>query len=309
MILFIALILMVGSNCFADLTPFFKPAVNKGTNHSIDGVDFIYTINLDQRPEKFASCLEQLHPYGIIPYRFSAVNGWELPISTVQNVGIPYDPQTMEPGILGATTSSEEYPKFHNEMIAQPNSIYFTHNMRTGLIGIVLSHLSVLYDAYNANYNRIWVMEDDIEIVQDPHLISSMIRKLDILVGKENWDILFTDKDTKDKHGNYVVCLSHAPRPNFKPSNSQRFSQRKQVGLDFMKIGARYGTYSMIIQRSGMKKILDFFNTYNIFLPYDMDFYLPETIQLYTVLSDIVSTQPEALSDNLAPGYKKKDKI
>ena len=62
----------------------------------------------------------------------------------------------------------------------------------------------------------------------------------------------------------------------------------------------------MIIRRSGMQKILNFIKRHGVYLPYDMDNYLPPNIRLYTVLEDVVSTLPWniALSDNGSPGYK-----
>lgn len=72
-------------------------------------------------------------------------------------------------------------------------------------------------------------------------------------------------------------------------------------GEHFRKIESRYGAYSMIVRRSGMKKILDFFKTYQLFLPYDIDFSLPRGITFYTVRRDVVSTQSKAISDNGSP--------
>jgi hypothetical protein len=46
------------------------------TESSLRNIDFIYMINLDQRPEKWKLSVDQLAPYGITPCRFSAVNGW-----------------------------------------------------------------------------------------------------------------------------------------------------------------------------------------------------------------------------------------
>ena len=42
-------------------------------------------------------------------------------------------------------------------------------------------------------------MEDDIEVLKNPHLIALAINDLDKLVGKDDWDILFTDKDFMGK--------------------------------------------------------------------------------------------------------------
>jgi GR25 family glycosyltransferase involved in LPS biosynthesis len=280
---------------------FYKKITNKTAGHSMRNIDFIYMINLDHRPEKFDSCLVQLAPYNITPFRFSAVNGREISFETIKQLGVKlksWMKKKMGKNTKLATTYlSKDRGAPRYEIMNVKNRVYF--DMELGPLGCILSHLSVLYDAYYySGYNTIWVIEDDIEVIRDPHLVSDAIEKLDALVGKDGWDILFTDKDTKNQQGNYVSCWSCGDRPNFTPSNSARFSERNQISPDFIKIGARYGSYSMIIRRSGMKKILDFVNAYKIFLPYDLDYILPDDIRLYTVVEDIVSTQPQAISDN-----------
>ena len=146
-------------------------------------------------------------------------------------------------------------------------------------------------------------MEDDVEMIQNPHLVSKRIQQLDDLCGKNGWDILFTDRDTKNQKGEYVKSKGAAKRPNFKPSDSKKFAKRKKVSRHFRKIGNRFGSYSMIVRRSGMKKILDFYRKYKIFLPYDMEYGSPEGMRLYTVNDDIVSTYINAASDNGGPNY------
>ncbi len=284
---------------------------SKGPCHSMKNIDFIYVINLDQRPEKFEHCKKELEPYGIHPFRFSAVNGWELSLATINDVGVRLTPgmdcnikaTSYLPENGGAAT---EYIEPH--FLQNFGQTYFCHAMSRGAIGIVLSHLSILQDAVDSGYETIWVMEDDIKIIQNPHKLSRYIEKLDQLVGKDNWDILFTDPDTKDQQGNYVGCFSFSPRPNFKPEDPLIFRFRTNISKSFRRISARYGAYSMIVRRSGMMKILDFIKTYHIFLPYDMDNYLHPGIKIYTVREDVVSTLPKAISDNGAPYYLDKEK-
>ena len=141
-------------------------------------------------------------------------------------------------------------------------------------------------------------MEDDIEVIQNPHLLSDLIADLDQLLGKNGWDILFTDTDTKNTEGVKIPCETHGWRPNYRPANWLRFAQRTDISPLFRQVGSRYGAYSMIIRRSGIKKLLSFFKCYQLFLPYDMDYTLPPGIRLFTVREDVVSTLPRALSDN-----------
>ncbi len=279
-----------------------KIPLEKAGPYQMRNIDFIYMINLDQRPEKYAHSFNQLSPYGITAYRFSAVNGWELTLEDLNELGIKYEPWMIQ-GLMGTCYLLEDNGQPHHEIMQVPGRNYFCHCMSRGAIGIFLSHLSILKDAYDSGYETIWVMEDDIEVINDPHQLSELINKLDDLIGKDGWDFLFTDFDTKNSQGGYVPCMAYALRPNFNPSNPYKFYERHDISPEFRKVGARYGAYSMIVRKSGMKKMLDFVKD-GIFLPYDMEFTLPNDIRMYTVREDVVSTQPNAFSDNGSPNYR-----
>lgn len=321
--LFLLLINLFASLLYGGFEAHLKPALHKSSDHSLRNIDFIYMINLDQRPEKFLASSQQLLLYGIDPYRFSAVNGWELTLDQINDVGVKF-----APGMKGGFLSTRYRPKekgesyfpnlpectnpscpcnlsyiWHHEPLGQYGMTYFCHCPSPGMIGIALSHLSILQDAYNSGYETIWVLEDDIEVLQDPRIVSDLIDRLDTLVGKGNWDILFTDRDTKGNDGVNVPCCSYAERPNFTPPDISKFAEKREISSEFRYIGARYGAYSMIVRRSGMEKLLDFFRQYQIYLPFDMDYTQPPTIRLYTVLNDIVSTRPKSYSDNGLPYY------
>lgn len=303
--LFLLIFALMTTSLSAEIQDHFKPCPDKEDYcHQMRNIDFIYMINLDERPEKFSQSVSQLTLFDIHPYRFSAVNGWKLPLESINSFGVTYL-STMKKNIFGTRYPYEDGGSPLHE-IMNVGEDYFCHHMSRGCIGIVLSHLSVLQDAYDSGYKTIWVMEDDIQVIRDPNILSDRIQELDRLVGVNNWDILFTDPDTKNKNGEYVMCLSYAPRPNFTPSSPEKFASRKHINSTFKKIGARYGAYSMIVRRSGMRKILNFIKNYRIFLPYDMEFYLPEGMNIYSLNYDVVSTLPRALSDNGAPNYKLK---
>ena len=81
------------------------------------------------------------------------------------------------------------------------------------------------------------------------------------------------------------------------------------VSPDFYEVGARSGATSMIIRRSGIQKLLQYFKAHQIFFPYDMEYIFPRGIKLYTVAEDIVSNLPKAPSDNGGPNYLNKEKL
>ncbi len=296
----------------SNLESFFHKIEGKSDNHSLKHIDFIYMINLDERPEKFDSALKCLNPYGINPYRFSAVNGWKLPYNVLDQIGVKFSPLLKfsswesDEKLMGTVYRESDGKSYmSNELMQEIGTSYFAFGMARGAIGCILSHLSVLQDAYDAEYKTIWIMEDDIQVIKNPLQLSSLIEELDLI--DPDWDILFTDIDSKNKEGQHVPCRALAVRPNFKMEPLEHFLKKfYPAGKNFRRIGMRYGTYSMIIRRSGIEKILNHFKDHSIFLPYDMDYWLEPSIRMYTVNEDILSTLPEAFSDNGAPNYNQR---
>jgi GR25 family glycosyltransferase involved in LPS biosynthesis len=297
--------ILLHSMARADFVDHLKKCPEKTGVHSMDGIDFIYMINLDRRPEKFARSAKLLGNYGIYPYRFSAVNGWELSLEAINDVGVKYRPGMTS--LFATSYPLEAEGAASNGFMQEGARAYFGHSIAKGTIGIYLSHLSILKDAWDSGYETIWIMEDDVEILKNPHSLSTLIHQLDALVGRQNWDVLFTDPNTKGANGKYVPAYGAGKRPDMDCSREARYSKQytteTQISPDFRKISARFGAYSMIIRRSGIKKILDFSLRHHIFLPYDMEYYLPQGIQLYSLTYDVVSTLAGAPSDNGKPGY------
>lgn len=226
----------------ADLESHLKRLQNKTEGHSLRNIDFIYMINLDQRPEKWQMSVDQLRPYGIYPCRFSAVNGWELGLETINDVGLKFSPEMEAGGMATCYHLNGNYEPSH-EPLQNYGQTYFCHCLSRGAIGIALSHLSILQDAWDCGYEAIWVMEDDIEVIRDPRILSDLIDKLDEAVGRENWDILFTDEDIRDAEGRHKSCFWGAKRPDFARAfaKANDYAQRVDVSPDFRRIGARWG--------------------------------------------------------------------
>ncbi len=291
---------------FAALVDHLKKPGEKPPIHQMRNIDFIYMINLDQRPEKFAQSAKQLEAYGISPYRFSAVNGWELSLEAINDVGLKYLPG-MTP-LLATTYLPGETGNGTHEVMGEYGRTYFVHCMARGTIGCALSHISVLQDAWDSGYETIWVLEDDIVVLKNPTVIPDLIDKLDARVGKGNWDVLFTDQDIKGADGQYIPAYGSAKRPDMDCSESARFCKKytikKDISPDFRRISARFGAHTMIIRRSGVKKLLDFFYAHQIFFPYDMDNYLPPSIKRYSLTYDVVGNLGGATSDNGGANYK-----
>ena len=298
--------------CCAEFSNHLKKILEKvESKEQIRNIDFIYLINLDQRPEKKEACLSQLSRYQIVPYRFSAVCGWDLSAAALQEVGVKFTP-TMLLSEWALDAGGDLKSEFLQE--SSYGKTLFSSSMALGAIGCSLSHLSVLEDAYQSQYETIWVLEDDIDVQKDPHLLSDYIDKLDALLGKEGWDILYTDMDFKDpyfeslsppliKVDNDFNSTTHLKgdfsffwRPDIDLSDKSRFTKRTVLSEDFILIGSRSRTHSMVIRRSGIKKILDFEKKHHLFLPYDHEIATVPGIKLINLKTNLI-TYKESVSD------------
>lgn len=298
--IFLSLLICVVSVCHADFTDHLKKNIGKKSNASpIRNIDFIYLINLDQRPEKFEKCLAQLKPFELSPHRFSAIYGWDLPAEAFNELGIKFLPGMLSDQWVAyfppEGSGAPEVDFLRKESVGK---VFFSRWMTPGTIGCTLSHLSVLQDAYDAGYQTIWIMEDDISVQSDPNLLSDLIDNLDELVGKKGWDILYTDIDLADKplyteendfESDLKGDLWWFWRPDVDLSNRTPFAKRTIISDDFIKIGSRMRTHSMIIRRAGMKKILSYAKEHHLFLPYDHELAIIPNIQLFNLRYNIVT--------------------
>ena len=283
---------------------YFNQAVNKPEANGIANIDFIYVINLDPRPERYQRTEKAFEPYDIHPYRFSAVNGWKLPFEAIDELGIVYESWMPHGPVCSVYrhVGDKEYMGF--EIMKEEGVAYYCHSLSRGAIGCLLSHLSILQDAYDSGYKTIWIMEDDIKIISNPHELSFLLNGLNRQA--PDWDILFTDNEIKGGDGQPVPCTMIRPRPLVQLQHLYYYLQRTPLNQDITKIGMRFGSASMIINRSGIKKLLDYFKTYKFYFPYDIDYFLVPGINLYTCNRDIVTNIYGGDSDNAAPTYLDK---
>ncbi len=269
----------------------------------IKNIDAIYLINLDRRPDRLAAAAEKLAKYGIEYQRFSAIDGRQLSYETLLEIGFIYAENMSQE--RWATTPKKngnlEYAFLDSSM---KNKIIFSEWMTPGAIGCALSHLSVLKEAYAAGYETIWVLEDDIHIEKDPKVLETLISELDVLT-KETWDILYTDPDPLGDRSLPDGSFWWMWRPDLCSFDVERFTKRMRINDNFIQVGSKDRTHSMVIRRSGIKKILDHVQTNHLYLPIDQEIgFTPHMIAFMTsypivtyddsYFSDIQNTTPQS---------------
>lgn len=288
-------------HCYAGIEDHYRKLKNKLGSSGMENIDYIYLINLDLRPERWANCLDQLIPYGIFPERFPGIYGWALSPAELNGIALTFQ--------SGMWTGKESVMHFPLDGDGIPQWVYLSGAFNgkgcfsgwtvKGTIGCSLAHLSVLKDAYDSGYDTIWVMEDDIFIWEDPHQLSDLIKELDTLVGPNEWDAFYTDQNLLVVDPNKDI-YSEIPALYWRPDMPYRdvrfLAEHHDVGEHFIKIGSRMRQHSVIYRRRGIEKILNFYRDHGNFLPYDNEIALIPGIQLYTSRKNIVSAR-EVTSD------------
>ena len=273
-----------------------KQVENKNEKNQIRNIDFVYLINLAKRPDRLVNIIKQFSPYSIVPHRFPAIHGWDLTQETFNDIGL----KVLSTTSFDRPVHFSPVPGGARPQMITPSCIGKTcvhYTMAAGALGVYLSHLSILSDAYQSKYRTIWVLEDDVTIKEDPHRLADCIDKLDALVGPDSWDVLYTDNDDCFTASNVMAHMGGGNwgRPGI--PMKEALLENKPVGTDFIKNGGRCQAHSMIIRQSGIRKIVDFILPNGIFRPYDTELpYIPG-LTFYNSLNDIVHGRDRTFSD------------
>lgn len=245
------------------ISKYLVPIEIKQCNTGLDLIDCIYVINLDHRIDRWKYLNSLFEKYHLGANRVPAVNGWKF--SKKQQ--------------LEATA---------------PHGL----RMSPGALGCLLSHISILKDAYDREFSLIWIMEDDAEILEDPRSLVPIISALFTI--DPEWDLLYTDKGYRLGNGRYIEEWWLDSRPNQKKRPIEYYLTKENCNEDIMRIRSRIGTHSMIITKKGIKKILDYFTSRPIWTPIDVEIHETPNIREYCCKRDIVSNSVGMFSSDIA---------
>lgn len=262
---------------------YLKPIELTATSSGIDLIDAIYVINLDRRTDRMERMNQILNNWDLFANRLSACDG-NLDLSDWQ--------------------AQELTGPYHDCMLYKGN-----YGSYSGAIGCLLSHLSVIQDAHTRGFDIIWVLEDDIEIIDNPRHIPALLKELSSI--DSQWDLFYTDPDPHIHHSKtYYKALDMPSRPRRpgQPFPSVSADNRKRRAAKHIdRVYWRTGGHSLIISKRGIEKILNYFSHVYLYDHIDREFHLIPDIRLYCSRSDIVtnSSSPEALKSDIENKRKK----
>lgn len=216
------------------------------------GVDCIYVINLDTRPEKWIRTKKLFNHQGIVCNRVSAVDG----------------------------------RKFHTSSIDRMHGPYINRRrLGPGQLGCLLSHLSILNDALTRGYTVIWICEDDIYFKSKARVLPQYLDRLNKIDPK--WDVFYTDLDSRV--GKRILkCDYQDPRPGQILPPLKSMMKRKAVSKEILRVGMRFGTHSYFLSQRGIKKLINYFKHVYLWAPIDVDMHYVPGIREYCPSKDMV---------------------
>jgi len=266
----------------------FKKAKHKRDTHSILGVDMIYVINEHKNLRQFKQIKKDFDDYGIVPYRFNAVDPKSMSYTMLSKVGVrmintrsDFTALRLRKGLF--------HPSLKPSFMDDGDRTYFSNAMTIRKIARNLDFLSVIYDAYKSKKNCIWVMEDNVQIAKDPVSLTTSLVELD--KADPVWDVLYTDVQANLETGSHEDDMEtfNLNRPDIAFGGLDQYIARaKQVG-NFQEIGLRSGAYSFLLSRHGMKTILDYYHTYHFFVPFAKEILLIPGIHPYGLIDPVVT--------------------
>lgn len=185
-------------------------------------------------------------------------------------------------------------------LLTEPSHRLFSR----GGFGLFLSFLSIVHHAHQKNYERIWILEDDFEVLSDPRDLLPILNKLDRI--DPSWDIFFTDLGKKWPLGSKYVSDRNRHIPRYMQNQAMNlrncddwlkdleiYSSSYQVDQEIFRQYLRFGTHSLILSKGGIERICKFYDDHLLADVTDNDLFFIPQIKIYRPNRDIVSVSIE----------------
>lgn len=170
-----------------------------------------YVINLDRRPDRLTT-FDKNCPPELAYKKFSALDG-----------------KLMK-------------PNKHLQKIFENNDF----NMRSGLVGVAMSHIKLWTNLIKSDANLFLILEDDVTFIHDfNHKLTNLLQSLETV----DWDLIYLGHHLYPKY-QQDGCFDVTKPPYVEKWNST-LSLLKSMG----------GMFSYLISKNGARKLLDFINT------------------------------------------------
>jgi GR25 family glycosyltransferase involved in LPS biosynthesis len=128
------------------------------------------------------------------------------------------------------------------------NNIYETAKSNfnsKGAFGLILTYVALLEHAFNNNYDRIMILEDDVNIHKK---YNKLIQHFDKIINEESYDLIWLGANqtylSSEQRNDIKTLSTYCPEPSKK--------------------NYTYGTFSIIVNKTGIVKLMNVINKNNI---------------------------------------------
>ncbi len=277
----------------------FSQCKHKKHLNFVEGVDFMYMINLKKNIDTFRSHKTEFNKYDIIPYRYNAQDPSLLSYKKALNLGVRgsskcsnFDALVVKRDLVKWFFSHKIIrPKFTPALMTNEDKTYFHPCMNKESISRDLDYLSIISDAYKSKYKVVWVMDDAVKIASDPNRIEGYL--LDLQSIDRRWDVLYTDPLEQTESWPTGAETNMISRPDVK-LNYDKPEFDHETGLHIsekiLQIYTRSKAESFLISKHGMKKILTYYHKNHFFIPFATELPLIPGIKAYATNEPIVTS-------------------
>ncbi|MCH9631318.1 MAG: hypothetical protein S4CHLAM37_13400 [Chlamydiia bacterium] len=245
-----------------DLQSFLEKTEEMVEFSGLKEIDRIFVINLDRETKRWSYIQALTDKFELGVNRFSAIYGKEIERRRLKD--------------------------FYRHCLHKNCT---GRNVSPGQIGVFLSHLSILKHAIEKDYDVIWILEDDVAIVEDPKIIDSLVEELEQI--DPDWEFLYTDICSRFVRKNGTIEWN-----SFEENFGNDFDYSLITSKDYepykdddiQSIQHRLGAYSMILSRKGIRKLYSYFINNRMRYAYDVDLNFCEDKHMYQTNRDVVTT-------------------
>jgi len=144
-----------------------------------------YVISLDRTPDRYLKAKQQLDDHGIKHLKFSAIDGFNVKITTEKNE--VFSGKDLKEGLV--EFKREEKKEYR---VSCRNKIFnyitgYKHSLTPGELGVTCSHLEIWQDIANKHLEYALILEDD--VILKPNAKEELSKVLNKLPNA--WDMIF----------------------------------------------------------------------------------------------------------------------
>jgi hypothetical protein len=291
--------------------------------HKMSGIDFVYVITA-KKCNRFDDLKRSFSKYNVFPYRFTSFSPKDISHDTMFRTCLRGSRRYKR---IEANKLVVRRGKFvlDKRKMRSSRAGHIHRRMSLKALSRALSHISIIKDALDSGYEHIWIMDSGTTLRTDPNTLCTYLERADKEI--PDWTSIYTDFSERDAE-DYLEPIGHFyGRPDVEflepdeylvreeqnndpydysddevdggsDQDSSGGYQEREDGLEkgklddkFTHVGLLKGAHSYILNKKGMKLIMDWYLDHKIFIPYAQEIQIIPGMHPYCTPEPITRNQ------------------